>query len=275
MDWFDLLAVQWNCKSLLQHHSSKASVLRRSAFFMVQLSHPYVTTGKTIVLTIGTLVGKVMSLLFNMVEVAHRIRKRQPTPVFLPGEFHGQRNLAGYSPQRVRQRLRDSHTHTQVDRSFSSKEEASFNVMASLTICSEFGGQDHKVCHYFHLFFFPHLFAMKWWDRMPLVIAQPWEKEFHQRGWAERVKQKSLVNSGRASFLQKKELLFLQWLLVYLHHWVHSPRGRWSSGPGESVLALWKGPQKSFWTPRYKDDLNPKSFTFSFFISFIFKSKEA
>ena len=69
MDCLDLLAVQWNCKSLLQHHSSKASVLRRSAFFVVQLSHPYVTTGKTIVLTIWTLVGKVMSLLFNTVEV--------------------------------------------------------------------------------------------------------------------------------------------------------------------------------------------------------------
>ena len=66
MDWLDLLAVQGTLKSLLQHHSSKASILRRSAFFTVQLLHPYMTTGKTIALTRWTLVGKVISLLFNM-----------------------------------------------------------------------------------------------------------------------------------------------------------------------------------------------------------------
>ena len=66
MDWLDLLAVQGTLKSLLQHHSSKASIFRRSALFTVQLSHPYMTTGKTIILTRRTFVGKVMSLLFNM-----------------------------------------------------------------------------------------------------------------------------------------------------------------------------------------------------------------
>ena len=66
MDWLDLLAVQGTLKSLLQHHSSKASVLQWSAFFTVLLSHPYMTTGKTIALTRRTFVGKVMSLLFNM-----------------------------------------------------------------------------------------------------------------------------------------------------------------------------------------------------------------
>ena len=66
MNWLDLLAVQGTLKSLLQHHSSKASILRRSAFFTVLLSHPYMTTGKTIALTRWTFVGKVMSLLFNM-----------------------------------------------------------------------------------------------------------------------------------------------------------------------------------------------------------------
>ena len=66
MDWLDLLAVQGTLESLLQHHSSKASILRHSAFFTVQLSHPYITTGKTIALTRWTFVGKVMSLLFNM-----------------------------------------------------------------------------------------------------------------------------------------------------------------------------------------------------------------
>jgi len=65
-DWLDLLAVQGTLKSLLQHHSSKASILRRSAFFTVQLSHPYMTTGKTIALTRRTFVGKIMSLLLNM-----------------------------------------------------------------------------------------------------------------------------------------------------------------------------------------------------------------
>ena len=66
VDWFDLLAVQGTLKSLIQHHSLKVSILRHSAFFMVQLSHPYMTTGKTTALTIQTFVGKVKSLLFNI-----------------------------------------------------------------------------------------------------------------------------------------------------------------------------------------------------------------
>ena len=66
MDWLDLLAVQGTRKGLLQHHSSKAPILRSSAFFMVRLSHPYMTTGKSIALTRWTFVGKVMSLLFNI-----------------------------------------------------------------------------------------------------------------------------------------------------------------------------------------------------------------
>ena len=94
MDWLDLLAVQGTLKSLLQHHSSKASILRCSAFFTVQLSHPYMTSGKTIALTRRTFVGKVMSLLFNILS-----------------------------------RLV----------SFSSKEQASFNFMAEVTIYSDFG----------------------------------------------------------------------------------------------------------------------------------------
>ena len=79
-DWFDLLALQGILKSLLQHHSSKASILRHSAFFTVQLSHPYMTTGKTIALTRRTFVGKVMSLLFNMLSML--------TIVFLPRSKH-------------------------------------------------------------------------------------------------------------------------------------------------------------------------------------------
>ena len=94
IDWFDLLVVQ----ATLQHHSSKASVPRRSAFFIVPLSHPYMTTGKTIALTRWTLVGKVRSLLFNMLSRLVRRRQWQPTPVLLPRESHGQRSLVGYSP---------------------------------------------------------------------------------------------------------------------------------------------------------------------------------
>ena len=77
VDWLDLLAVQRTLKSLLQHHSSKASILQRSAFFIVQLSHPYMTTGKTIALTRWTFVEKVMSLLFNnAIYVGHNFPSR-------------------------------------------------------------------------------------------------------------------------------------------------------------------------------------------------------
>ena len=69
IDWYDFLAVQWTLKSLLQHHSSKASILWCSAFLIVPLSHPYMTAGKTIALTRQTFVGKVMSLLFNMLSL--------------------------------------------------------------------------------------------------------------------------------------------------------------------------------------------------------------
>ena len=98
MDWLDLLEVQGTLKSLLQHHSSNASILQRLAFFTAQLSHPYMTTGKTIALTRQTFDGKVMSPLFN------------------------------------------------------SKEQASFNFMAAVTIYSDFGAQENKVCHCFHCF---------------------------------------------------------------------------------------------------------------------------
>ena len=81
MDWLDLLAVQGTLKSLLQHHSSKASSLRRSAFFTVQLSHPYMTTGKTIALNRHIFVGKVMSLLFNM--LSRFVIAFLPTPIVL------------------------------------------------------------------------------------------------------------------------------------------------------------------------------------------------
>ena len=82
MDWLDLLAVQGTVKSLLQHHSSKASILWHSAFFIVQLSHPYVTTGKTIALTRQTFVGKVVSLLLNMLSRCRGSRDMRSSLMF-------------------------------------------------------------------------------------------------------------------------------------------------------------------------------------------------
>ena len=96
MDWLDLLVVQGTLKSLLHHHNSKASILRRSAFFTVQLSHPYMTTGKTIALTRQTFVDKVMSLLFNMLS--------RLVITFLPRSkclliswLEGKKNIGGFS----------------------------------------------------------------------------------------------------------------------------------------------------------------------------------
>ena len=108
IDWFDLLAVQGTLKSLLPHHSSKAWILWHSAFCIVQLSHPYMTTVKTIAFTRWTFVSRVMSLLFNI--LSRLVNK------------------------------------------FSSKEKVSFNFMAAVTICSDFGAQENKVCHHFHCF---------------------------------------------------------------------------------------------------------------------------
>ena len=95
MDSLDLLAVQGTLKSLLQHHSSKASISLALSFFIVQLSHPYITTAKTIAFTRQTSVGKVISLLFNMMS---RRRQWHPTPVLLLGKSHGWRSLVGCSP---------------------------------------------------------------------------------------------------------------------------------------------------------------------------------
>ena len=112
MDWLDLLAVQETLKSLFQHHNSKASILRCSAFFIVQISRPYMTTGKTIALTRRTFVGKVMSLLFNMLS--------RLAIAFLP-------RITWFS-------------------------FFFFNFMAAVTICSDFGAQKHEVFHSLHCF---------------------------------------------------------------------------------------------------------------------------
>ena len=106
-DWLDFLAVQGTLKSLLQHHSSKASILQHSAFFMVQLSCQYMRTRKTVALNIQTFVSKVMFLLFNMLS----------------------RLVIAFFPR-----------------------NKSFNFMAVVTIFSDFGAQENKVCHCFHCF---------------------------------------------------------------------------------------------------------------------------
>ena len=98
IDWFYLLPVQGTLKSVLQHHSSKASILWCSAFFIAQLSYPYMTTGKTIASTRQTFVGKVMSLFFNMLSRLVQRRQWHPTSVLLPGKSHGWRSLVGCSP---------------------------------------------------------------------------------------------------------------------------------------------------------------------------------
>ena len=98
IDRFDLLALQGTLKSLLQHHSSKASILWCSAFFMVQLSHQYMYIGKTIALTRWTFVSKVISMLFNTLSRFVVRRRWHPTPVLLPGKSHGWRSLVGCSP---------------------------------------------------------------------------------------------------------------------------------------------------------------------------------
>ena len=116
VDWFVLFAVQGTLKGLLQHHGSKTSFLWCSAFFMVQLSHPYVATGNTIVLTIQTFVSKVISLFFLICFLGLSL-------LFF--------------------------------------QEVSFNFMAAVTICSDFGAQGNKVCHCFH--HFPIYFPWSMW----------------------------------------------------------------------------------------------------------------
>ena len=99
MDWLDLVAVQGTLKSLFQHHSSKTSILRSSAFFMVQLSHPYMTTGKIIALTIWTFVAKVMSLLLNILfrfAIAFFPRRRQTSFNFMANRWGNSETVADF-----------------------------------------------------------------------------------------------------------------------------------------------------------------------------------
>ena len=132
IDWFDLLAFQETLKSLLQHHNSKASVLWHSVFFIVQLSHPYMTIGKNIALTRWTFFGKVMSLLFNMLS---RLGSWWWTG--RPGV------LRFMGLQRVGHDWATELNWTEVRHSFSSKEQASFNFVTAITICGDFGAQEN------------------------------------------------------------------------------------------------------------------------------------
>ena len=143
IDWLDVLGVQGILKGLLQHHSSKASIVQCSAFFIVQLSHPYMTTGKTIALTRQTFVGKVMSLFFNILSRLVWRRERQPTPLFLPGESNGQRRASWATVQGVtksRTRLSDITHSARLVITFLPRSKR-LNFMAAVTICSDFGAK--------------------------------------------------------------------------------------------------------------------------------------
>ena len=102
MDWFDFPVVEGILKSLLQHHSWKASILQRSAFFIVQLSHPYMTTGKTIALTRQTFVGKVAQFCWLSCSVSC-VQFFWPQSIFVPGKSHEWRSLEGYRPWDLRE----------------------------------------------------------------------------------------------------------------------------------------------------------------------------
>ena len=130
MDWLDLLAVQGTLKSHLQHHSSKASILQHSSFFIVQISHPKMTTGKTITLTRWTFVGKVMSLLSNM-------------------QSNGSWWAAIYGVAQSQTQLRQlSSSSSRIVTAFLPRSKG-LNFMAAITICSDFGAPQNKVSHCF------------------------------------------------------------------------------------------------------------------------------
>ena len=139
MDWFDLFAIEGTLKSLFQHHSWKASILRHSAFFMVQFSHPYMTTRKTIALTRQTLVGKAMSLLFNMLSRLIRaflqrskhllISWLQKIIIIIIISWLQSPSAVILDPRKIK----------------------------SVTISTV-----------------SHLFAMKWWDQMPWLFFECW-----------------------------------------------------------------------------------------------------
>ena len=152
----DLLAVQQALKSLLQHHSSKASILQCSFFFIVQLSHPYMTTGKTITLTRQTFVSKVSSLIFNMLPRFVTEKEMETHSSILVWKLPqmgepGVLQSTGSQESDMTERLH-SVLSAQVCHSFSSKGQASFNFTAAVTICSDFGAQENKVSHCFHCF---------------------------------------------------------------------------------------------------------------------------
>ena len=174
-DWFPLRLTGWislqsmGLKNLLKCHISKASILWHSAFFIVQLSHPYMTTGKTIPLTRLTFVGKVVSLLFNMwsrwetwvqsLGWDDRLEKGKTTHSSIlvcriPWTVGSQGVRHDWATFKKKKKKKFGH-------SFSTKEQVSFNFMAAVTICSDFGAPQNKVSHHFHCF--PTY--LPWYDR--------------------------------------------------------------------------------------------------------------
>ena len=174
IDWLDHLAVQGTLKSLLQHHNSKASIHRHSAFFIVQLAHPYTTTGKTIALTRQTFVGKVMSLLFNMLS----------------------RFVISF---------------------FSSKEQASFNFMVAVTICSDFEAQENNVCHCFHCF----PIYLPWSDGTDAMILGFWMISFKLAFSFSSFNFKKLFISSLLSAIRVVSSIYLRLLIFQLYVYIY------------------------------------------------------
>ena len=192
MDWLDLLPVQETLKSLLQYHSSKASILWCSTFFIAQLSHPYMTTGKAIALTRQTFVGKIMSLLFNMLSrlvIAFLPRSKhlliswlQSPSVDLPFSSDGKESACkAWDPGSIPGLGRSFGEGNGNPLQYSCLENpmdcpggppsmgsqrvghnsATNTLYTIVTICRDFGAQENKACYCFHCF------PMKWWDQMP------------------------------------------------------------------------------------------------------------
>ena len=173
MDWLDLLAVQGTLKSLLQYHSSKASILQHSAFFMVQLSHPYLTTEKTIVLTKRTFVDKVMSLLFNILSrlvITFLARSKHLLISRLLQQSTASAPYLGKTIALMRQTFvvkGMSFLFNMLSRLFITFIPRSKHLLISWLqspSAAILGCPQNKVSQ-FPLFL--HLSAMKWWDQMP------------------------------------------------------------------------------------------------------------
>ena len=157
VDWLDLLSVQGTRMSLLQHHSSKASVLWQLAFFPVHFSHPHMTTGKTIALTIWAYAGKVLSLFFNTLSRFIMEKEITTHSSILTGRIPWTKELVCYPYKVAERRTWLKRLSRQIYHNFPSKEEAYFILMTAVLIGSDFGDQENEISHWFYFppFYWP------------------------------------------------------------------------------------------------------------------------